>query len=62
MQPETKFIVLVDSDDDEVIEDGDIEDVDIGDSNELIHPELRGIVLRDPISDPFDDQHDYIKF
>jgi hypothetical protein len=61
-QLETKFMVPVDSDDDEVIEDGDMGDVDMGDGNELIHLELRGIVLGDPISNPFEDQHDYIKF
>jgi len=59
-QLETKFIVLVDSDDDEVIEDGDIGD--IGDGDEVIHLELPGIVLGDPIPDPFKDQHDYIGF
>jgi hypothetical protein len=60
-QLETKFVVPVDSDNDEVM-DGDMGDVDMGDGDDLIHPELRGIVLGDPISNPFEDQHDYIKF
>jgi hypothetical protein len=37
-------------------------DGDMGDDDELIHLELWGIVLKDLIQNPFEDQHDYIKF
>lgn len=39
-QLETKFIVLVDSDNDRVMEDGDTGDMNMGDGDELIHLEL----------------------
>ena len=53
-----KFVLSSDDDEDEDIEDSD----DVGEGDELIDLELRGIVLGDPFPDPFESQQDYIKF